>query len=1065
MRYLILFALVLTGIDSSAIRFYVRANASGNGNGLSWQAAFNTIEQALTAAIDGDEIWIAQGSYVPPGNQTDPYFLSQSVAIYGGFAGNEVNLQQRNITLNVTTIDGESPVSIFESKRQLLKITSLGKVIVIDGIVFAGTASPGAVLFEEGSAIEMALPNTMTLRNCYFFNNRTNSIATVRLSGSAGTPLTVVNCIFESNLTGGNIDTYGGALYLYGGSNATALVDRCQFTKNARNGVGGAAIYSDVSSFCEIRTSTFTQNTVSSWNNAFAGICARSPMRVTHCTFSANTVVAFTQPSPSSQYSGAIGYPSGNYHPPIEVYNSILWGNIEPQINNWFNQNNNLTLEGNIIQGYGYGSNTNSDPKLVCPSIGNVNLAPGSIARNTALQQHTTGTIDVYGAPRNLLGGIDIGAVEMANTAKPIVYVKKGNAFVQSGRTWATAVAELGSIDMATTSEVDFWVSSGIYGKVILDAVFSNPVFATNFELCHNCNLIGGFVGDELLESQNPDTGYTTLSGLFLPGPLLLDKATPVILRMSNTGNHHLKNVRFSDGGANFVELSSSGVQALGGAMAPVTIENCGNVDFERCVFENNKSIGFAGAVHAVASQQLIFNNCQFSENTSVNQAGALYVSDTDLTLLSSTFTSNLSGNGGAVTGVFSNTGLGDCVFNDNVTENGGAALHFSDNSSLAVLRSSFFNNASPSNESIGNSTITTLNNTDLDLANCLIHSNSGWSSLRVSTGTINIINSTIAHNTATNAVIHAGGGATTTTYTMRNSILWNPGYLNRQYLTPLTITIGHNVMQNEVFPATNPNFISNTDPYFVSPATGDFRLQSFSGAINTGSNGFVFPASPDVDGNPRIIDGTVDRGAYERVNGCIPDNDECHSAAPLTLDSEVFGSNRCASAGSDPISSCNVNIGKTVWYSFTAPEDGLATVTTSNVTPDTDFPNFNMKQTIYTGSCTNLTEVECTNVQGANEGEVSALSNLTPGNTYYIRIEGVNQQEGSYNVLVSTNNTPICVGDFNNDLTVNSTDLLIFLSAFGSSCSACLTDLDGDDNIAVSDLLIFLSVLGQVCN
>ncbi len=45
--------------------------------------------------------------------------------------------------------------------------------------------------------------------------------------------------------------------------------------------------------------------------------------------------------------------------------------------------------------------------------------------------------------------------------------------------------------------------------------------------------------------------------------------------------------------------------------------------------------------------------------------------------------------------------------------------------------------------------------------------------------------------------------------------------------------------------------------------ATGDFHLQSNSPCINSGDNDYVTGAT-DLDGNPRIVGGTVDIGAYE---------------------------------------------------------------------------------------------------------------------------------------------------------------------------------------------------------
>jgi hypothetical protein len=111
------------------------------------------------------------------------------------------------------------------------------------------------------------------------------------------------------------------------------------------------------------------------------------------------------------------------------------------------------------------------------------------------------------------------------------------------------------------------------------------------------------------------------------------------------------------------------------------------------------------------------------------------------------------------------------------------------------------------------------------------------------------LYNCTVAGNSAR----WGGGVAECTLY---NSILYDNvpdngggGPFPMQYCctTPLVAGVGN---------------ITN-DPVFVNLAGGDFHLQPYSPCINSGDNIYVTTAS-DLDGNPRIVGGRVDIGAYE---------------------------------------------------------------------------------------------------------------------------------------------------------------------------------------------------------
>ncbi len=60
----------------------------------------------------------------------------------------------------------------------------------------------------------------------------------------------------------------------------------------------------------------------------------------------------------------------------------------------------------------------------------------------------------------------------------------------------------------------------------------------------------------------------------------------------------------------------------------------------------------------------------------------------------------------------------------------------------------------------------------------------------------------------------------------------------------------------------------TSEDPLFARREDGDYHLLSGSPCIDNGDN-WATTGEPDLDGQPRIINGTVDMGAYEHLNGC----------------------------------------------------------------------------------------------------------------------------------------------------------------------------------------------------
>ena len=88
-------------------RIYVKEGATGSGS--SWADATGSLPDALAAAGNDFEVWVAAGTYRPTSGTARgvPFSIPANVKVYGGFAGGETSVDDRDWIENRTVLSGE----------------------------------------------------------------------------------------------------------------------------------------------------------------------------------------------------------------------------------------------------------------------------------------------------------------------------------------------------------------------------------------------------------------------------------------------------------------------------------------------------------------------------------------------------------------------------------------------------------------------------------------------------------------------------------------------------------------------------------------------------------------------------------------------------------------------------------------------------------------------------------------------------------------------------------------------------------------------------------------------
>ncbi|MFC2187412.1 T9SS type A sorting domain-containing protein [Fulvivirgaceae bacterium LMO-SS25] len=321
-------------------RYFVKIEATGNGDGTSWVNAFNTLQEALEVATDGNEIWVATGTYYPEqditGNaspsdpRTKTWQLKNGVTIYGGFnntgnpgiADRDWELYPTILSGDLSQNDGSNFASRGDNSYHLFYHpdgTNLNSTAVLDGFILqsgnangAGTHAYGGAIYNHGSS--------PTLINLRFEGNEAN-VAGGAIYNRTGSEVTIANSEFINNRfkNSGSLENGGGAIKNL--DQSSVLILNSLFDNNNGPDLSGesygGAIYNQCCNTDEIRSSVFKNNGNVRGGGAIANYDGGTNPLIISSKFIGN----------QARFGGALYGNGGNAGNIPEIVNSVISGN------------------------------------------------------------------------------------------------------------------------------------------------------------------------------------------------------------------------------------------------------------------------------------------------------------------------------------------------------------------------------------------------------------------------------------------------------------------------------------------------------------------------------------------------------------------------------------------------------------------------------------------------------------------------------------------------------------------------------------------------------------------
>ena len=251
---LVCLASLSTAASAGPSIIYVDANASGANDGSSWTDAYDGsagLQAAIAQATAGTQIWLADGLYLPTQGaaRTISFTMKNGVAIYGGFDGGEVTLDERDPATNVAILSGDlggddggapgNDNSLHVVRADSAAITNSS---ILSGVtVTGGNANAGGDPNDRGGAMLIINGADPVFEDVIFSNSRCS------FGGGAGyvrnSSPSYIRCTF-TGCDGGN---FGGAFDIFsGGPVVNVLFDGCRVYDNRASRAGGIEAFGNV---------------------------------------------------------------------------------------------------------------------------------------------------------------------------------------------------------------------------------------------------------------------------------------------------------------------------------------------------------------------------------------------------------------------------------------------------------------------------------------------------------------------------------------------------------------------------------------------------------------------------------------------------------------------------------------------------------------------------------------------------------------------------------------------------------------------------------------------------